>query len=356
MSHLPSRSRIFLKIVLMVPFLLGNGVTYLHAQGVMQGFEDEIQAIFTHTQDSVVRIKAIAPVVDSHTDKVIGEGLSVGTGFFVDSQGHILTTASVLCGSKEALVYWRGKTYEAQSLGQDVRTNLALLEIKATTPYLPIGDPETLKTGSMTLAVGYPLEGPISAEYGFVSDPSATPLATRMPQFFATTLIRSSVRAQPGQSGSPFLNRKGEVVGMVVAAMEDGNSMFAIPITAAQKIQHDLLKFHAPRHGWTGLTIEVQNHVPFSKNGITIRDVYESYPAHIAGIRTGDVLLKIGDKYIHTLADVINATFYLSIGETVNFTIDRLGENKVIPVKVVPRPSDKELLALKLVPTSAALR
>jgi len=319
----------------------------LRAQGVMQGFESEIQDIFDRTKDCVVQIKTILPVTDATKGNVVTEVLSIGTGFFVDNKGHILTTAGMLRGNANAVVYWRGKTFEAQSLGQDPRTNLALLKIEMETPCLPLGDPEALKIGSMVLAVGYPLDGPISAEYGLVSNLDAD----QLPQIFATAHVRSSLRVQPGQSGSPFLNSKGEVVGMVVYAMQDGSSTFALPISAARKVQRDLLEFHTPRHGWTGLTIEVKTTPSSPNGGIAVRNVYQGYPGHLAGVHQGDILVKIGSKTITTASDVMNATFYLSIDETVNFTIQRDGENLVLPVRVVPRPSDKELLALKPVTT-----
>ncbi len=331
---------------LIVSLLLGVvfGVPRVHSQGVMEGFEKEIQGIFDRTKDCVVQIKTILPVTDVQKGDLVAEALSIGTGFFVDHKGMIVTAASVLRGSTSAVVYWRGKTYEAQTVGQDPSTNLALLKIDAETPCLPAGDPDSLKVGSMALAVGYPADAPISAEYGFVSNTDAA----QTPKFFATTHIRSSVRAQPGQSGSPFLNSRGEVVGMVVYTMQDGSSTFALPITAVEKIERDLVTYHEPRHGWTGLTIEVKNNSQFEgDSGIAIRDVYQGYPGHLAGINSGDVLLKIGEKPIHSAADVMNATFYLSIGEKVNFTILRDGEEKVIPVGVVSRPTEKEMGALR---------
>ncbi len=325
--------------------LLGSvGVSY-PSQGVMEGFEKEIQGIFERTKDSVVQIKTILPVTDVQKGDVVAEALSIGSGFFVNTNGMVMTAASVLHGCTNAVVYWRGKPHEAQVVGQDPRTNLALLKIDAETPCLPMGDPELLKVGSMALAVGYPADAPISAEYGFISNTDAA----QTPRFFTTTHIRSSIRAQPGQSGSPFLNSKGEVVGMVVYSMEDGSSTFALPITAARKVQNDLVQFHAPRQGWTGMTIEVKSNLQSQGDGIAVRDVYEGCPGHRAGINSGDVILKIGEKQIHSPADVMNATFYLSIGEKVNFTISRDGEEKVVPVDVVSRPSDKEMSALRLV-------
>jgi S1-C subfamily serine protease len=346
MAPLSSLSKIQKLVVLVAFVLLGTCLSHVRAESVMQGLETEIQTIFVRTKDAVVQIKTILPVKDpKEDDKVLTEALSIGTGFFIDHKGHLFTAASVLRGSAKAIVYWRGKAYEAQSLGQDPRTNLALLKIDAETPFLPIGDPDNVKVGSLALAVGYPADAPISAEYGFISNVDAA----QLPRFFATTHMRSSIRVQPGQSGSPFLNSKGEVVGMIVYSMQDGSSTFALPITAAQKIERDFLEFHAPRHGWTGLTIEVRNNLQSPDAGIAIRDVYQGYPGHVAGIYSGDSLLKIGNKEIKTPADVMNATFYLSVGETVNFTIDREGETKVVPVKVVPRPSEKELLVLKTV-------
>jgi S1-C subfamily serine protease len=343
MVPLSLRSRSF-SFVFLVAVLVSQFAPCLYAEGVMQGFESEIQGIFDRTKDAVVQVKTILPVTDSKKGDLITEALSIGTGFFVDNKGHLFTAASVLRGSDRAVVYWRGKAYEAQSLGQDPRTNLALLKIDAETPSLPFGDPENLKVGSIGLAVGYPADAPIAAEYGFISNPETA----QLPKGFATTHIRSSVRAHPGQSGSPFLNSKGEVVGMVVASMQDGSSTFALPITAAKKIQGDLVKHHAPRHGWTGLTVVFRNDLQSTDQGIAVRDVYQNSPGHLAGLSPGDLLVKVGDKDIKTPADVLNSTFYLSVGETVNFTIERDGENKIIPIKVVPRPSEADLVLMPL--------
>ena len=170
-----------------------------------------------------------------------------------------------------------------------------------------------------------------------------------MARLFATTHIRSSVHVQPGQSGSPLLNSKGEVVGMVVCAMDDGSSTFALPITAARKIMDDLLKFHEARHGWTGISVEIRD-LGASVKGLAVSDVYETSPAHVAGIRSGDVLLRIGAREIRSPSDVVNATFYLSVGETVNVAVQRDGEELAVPVRVAARPSPTELARLKMAP------
>jgi S1-C subfamily serine protease len=341
-------------VSLLLPFLAAF-VASAWAQGVVQGFEKEIQAVVAKTQDCVVRIKTIVPVTDVNKSAVVGEGLSVGSGFFIDTKGHILTTASVLRGADKAMVYWRDKTYEAQSLGYDIRTNVAVLKIDDTTPCLSLGNPHTLMTGSWSMVVGYPLDGPLCAEYGFVSDPScirgliATQGSSQTGKLFATSRIRSSVRVYPGQSGSPQINVRGEVIGMVVHAMLDDSSTYALPITAACKIQKDLLKVHAPRHGWTGITVQEKRTEIRAENRKIAVDVFVGQPAHIAGIRPGDVLKKIGDKEITNFAEVVDATFYLSIGDTVNFSVERNGEVLRIPVKVAPRPTDQELLAMKTI-------
>lgn len=324
--------------------MLAIGIPGLRAQSVVQGFEKEIEGIISRTKDCVVRIKALVPVRDANKGTVIAQGLSVGTGFFIDDQGTILTASSVLNGEDKAMVYWRGKAYEAQCLGQDSRTRVALLKIDAKTPLLPVGDAE-MKIGSIALVVGYPYEGQISAEYGFISNPNDV----RMPQLFAVTHIRSSARVQPGQSGSPFLNSRGEVVGMVIMATEDGSSTFAIPMAAVRKIQRDFVEYHEARPGWTGLKIEQRSDRLSTADTITISGVYQGQSGHLAGVRVGDILRKIGDRVIRSAADVMNATYYLSVNETVNFTVERKGEILNLPVKIRPRPSDKELLAMKLV-------
>ncbi len=136
---------------------------------------------------------------------------------------------------------------------------------------------------------------------------------------------------------------------MVILATRDDSSTFAIPIAATRRIQKDFLEHHAAMPGWTGLTIELRSDKLSAEDTIAIRGVYQGQPGHLAGVRSGDVLQKIGEKPIRTAADVMNATFYLSVGDTVNFTVERDGEALSLPVKITTRPSEKELLALKLV-------
>ncbi len=350
MGRMSSNSK-FTALWCAVAFLaIGVSLPRAADQGVMlQGFEKEVQGIFDRTKDAVVQIKTIVPVSDAKSGAVITEGLACGTGFFVDNKGHILTAASVVHGVPTAMVYWRGKSYEAQTIGVDSRSNLALLKIEAETPCLAVGDPDALKVGSMALAVGYPMDQPLSVEYGNISNLDSG----QMPRVFATTHIRSNVHVQPGQSGSPFLNIKGQVVGMVVYAMDDGSSTFAIPITAAKKVQKDLMAFGVARYGWTGLTIAVLDHPKADGKGIAVRDVFQGYPGHQAGVQSGDLILRIGGREIRAPSDVMNATFIMSVGETVEFTIEHDGETKVVPIKVVERPTEKEMGALKPVSTSS---
>ena len=361
MSRLSSHSKRPRGILAVVLFLAG-GVALLSPLSAQNAKESGItvtdkgvQAVFERAKDCVVQIKTIVPVTDPASGKAVGERLSAGTGFFVDNQGHILTTASVPGGSKEVVVYWRGKAYTAQCLGQDDRTNLALLKIEATTPSLPAADLETIKPGSTALVVGYPFEGQASLESGFISANGV-----QMPQLFARSelrsgvpLIRSSVRVHPGQSGSPLLTAKGEMIGMVIYALDDGSSTFVLPIAAAQKIQRDLARYHVPRYGWTGVTVAFNmKDLKNAEREVAVNGVFQGYPGHQAGLQPGDVLKKIGEKTILTPSDLMNATFYLTIGETVNYTIERDGETLTLPVKVIPRPSDEEMLTLKTVAPS----
>ncbi len=123
------------------------------------------------------------------------------------------------------------------------------------------------------------------------------------------------------------------------------------------KIQKDLVAHHAARYGWTGLTIVVRGDgLKANDREIAIQDVYEGYPAHLAGIHPGDILRRIGSSEIRSPEDVIDATFYLSVGESVNFTIERDGKAIEVPLKVVQRPSDKEMSALKRVAPPSVLR
>ncbi len=306
----------------------------LSAQTALEQVEKEVQRLFEATKPSVVQIKAIR--------ENVMPPLAIGTGFFVNSDGLILTSAQVVSDSNpnDIQVNWGGKKFDAKRIGFDQRTNLALIQINAKgTPPLKFGDSDTVRVGAMVIGIGYPLNSTISPEVGNVS---SIDLGQIM-RFFATSHICSTVRVMEGQAGSPLLNTKGEVIGMIVAAESNGSHSYAIPTAAIKIIQPDLVKYHQPKYGFVGIgireeTVDPQGN-PLPQPKVLVEHVYPGTSAAMSGIQKGDLILEINNQPIHQAADVMNATFYLRVSDMMTIKVRNVkGEEKTFTIEIGLRP------------------
>ena len=306
----------------------------LSAQTALEQVEKEVQRLFDAAKPSVVQIKAIR--------ENVMPPLAIGTGFFINSDGLILTSAQVVSDSNpnDIQVNWDGKKFDAKRIGFDQRTNLALIQINAKgTPPLKFGDSDTVRVGAMVIGIGYPLNSTISPEVGNVS---SIDLGQIM-RFFATSHICSTVRVMEGQAGSPLLNTKGEVIGMIVAAESNGSHSYAIPTAAIKIIQPDLVKYHQPKYGFVGIgireeTVDPQGN-PLPQPKVLVEHVYPGTSAAMSGIQKGDLILEINNQPIHQAADVMNATFYLRVSDMMTIKVRNVkGEEKTFTIEIGLRP------------------
>ena len=306
----------------------------LSAQTALEQVEKEVQRLFDAAKPSVVQIKAIR--------ENVMPPLAIGTGFFINSDGLILTSAQVVSDSNpnDIQVNWDGKKFDAKRIGFDQRTNLALIQINAKgTPPLKFGDSDTVRVGAMVIGIGYPLNSTISPEVGNVS---SIDLGQIM-RFFATSHICLTVRVMEGQAGSPLLNTKGEVIGMIVAAESNGSHSYAIPTAAIKIIQPDLVKYHQPKYGFVGIgireeTVDPQGN-PLPQPKVLVEHVYPGTSAAMSGIQKGDLILEINNQPIHQAADVMNATFYLRVSDMMTIKVRNVkGEEKTFTIEIGLRP------------------
>jgi len=306
----------------------------LSAQTALEQVEKEVQKLFETAKPSVVQIKAIR-------ENAIPP-LAIGTGFFVDNQGLILTSSQVVSDSNpnDIQVLWGHKKFDAKCVGFDPRSNLALVKIEAKeTPPLKLGDSNSVRIGSMVIGVGYPLNAPISPEVGNVS---SIDLGQTI-RFFATSHICSTVRVMEGQAGSPLLNTKGEVVGMIVAAEANGSHSYAIPTAAIKKVQPDLVKYHQPQYGFVGIGIREETADakgnPLLQPKVLVEQVYAGTSAAKSGLQKGDQIVEINGQPIRQAADVMNATFYLRVSDKLSIKVRKAaGEERIYEIQIGPRP------------------
>lgn len=272
----------------------------------------EVKEIFERCNKAVVKVRAM----DEHSELF-------GTGFFVDPMGTLMTSYSVGGDADNFTVEFEGKKYPARQIMTDVRSGLAMLKIDTATPALPIGRSDELGVATPVITIGYPLDLPQTPSFGMVAGFDRKYLG----RYFSTTHIRVNLPTQRGEAGAPLLNFKGEVVGVLVSSLEKNSSCYALPIEAAEKIRSDVARFGEPRHGWVGINVEPANReVEGSK--AEMKQIMEGTPAAGCGAKAGDILLQVGNKKVREPEDVIDASFFITAGDTVPITVMR-GEEKL---------------------------
>lgn len=300
----------------------------------------EVKGVFERCGKAVVKIHA----VDSHSE------LS-GTGFFVDPTGTIYTSYSVGGDAGNFSVVFQGKTYRATQLTADLRSGIALLKVDAATPCLPIGKSAGLTPGTPLVAIGYPLDLPESPSFGMLAGLDRKYLG----RYFTTTHLRVNLPTQRGEAGAPLLNFKGEVVGILVSSLDSGAACYALPIDAAEKVRRDYARFGEPRHGWIGIDVR-EAETPVAGSRAEMTQIRKDTPAEGSGLKPGDILLQVGNVPVHEPEDVIDASFFISAGDSVPITVMRGNEKLTVNVEAESTkmeamalgPTKKSALPLKL--------
>jgi len=299
-----------------------------YATGVFDSISEEVNRIFKQTSPAVVKVRTIS---DSSP--------LAGTGFFIDDSGVILTSYAVVRDSQKAWIEYDGRKLTAEVLGKDARSGVALLQVEETdTPFLKLGDSSELQMASGLDSVAYPYNLPLAPAFGFVTGFDVRYLN----RFFATTHVRASVKVSPGQIGGPLLNTSGEVVGLMVLAVQDGKECYALPSNSANRVIKDIMDNGKARHGWVGVgVIESKKSESDPHKSVIVSNLYRDTPAAVSGLEPGDVVRKIGDQEITTPSDILDAAFFSTVGEPVPVEVIRNGEKMVFSLPIVERPEQQ---------------
>ncbi|HET7031845.1 MAG TPA: DegQ family serine endoprotease [Casimicrobiaceae bacterium] len=269
------------------------------------------------------------------------EQQSVGSGFILSSDGYIITNAHVVDGADEVTVKLTDKReFKAKVIGADKRTDVALLKIEAKDlPKVTIGDPEKLKVGEWVVAIGKPfgLENTMTA--GIVSAKGRD-----LPQENLVPFIQTDAAVNPGNSGGPLFNLKGEVVGInSLIFSRTGGFMglsFAIPIDLAMNSVAQLKEKGRVTRGRIGVQItEVTKETAESFGlpkamGALVNSVEKDGPAAKAGIEAGDIIVKVDGREVRGSSELPRIVTMIKPGTKVTLTVFRKGAQKDIGVTV----------------------
>lgn len=236
---------------------------------------------------------------------------SLGSGFIISSDGYVLTNAHVVQAADEITVKLNDKReFKAKVIGADRRTDIALIKIEAASlPAVRFGNPNKLRVGEWVVAIGSPFGFENTVTAGIVSAKGRS-----LPQENYVPFIQTDVAVNPGNSGGPLFNLKGEVVGINSQIYSrTGGFMglsFAIPIDVANEIAQQLRTTGRVSRGRIGVVIQ-----PLSKDlaesfglpgarGALVNSVEKGGPADKAGIQPGDVILRFNGKQVNSSEDL----------------------------------------------------
>lgn len=264
---------------------------------------------------------------------------SLGSGFFISSDGYIITNEHVVDGADEIKIKLSdGRTFDATVKGADQKLDLALLKVDADEdlPVARLGDSDKLRTGEWVMAIGNPfgLEQTVTA--GIVSAKGRVIGAGPYDDF-----IQTDASINPGNSGGPLFNSAGQVVGINTAIIAGGTGIgFAIPINAVKAIVEQLRTSGRVTRGWLGVSVqqmtpELAESFNLEKDrGALVAEVIKDSPAEKAAIRRGDVILSFNGHEIMDMRDLPRLVAETAVDEKVSLQILRDGKLKEIKVTI----------------------
>jgi serine protease Do len=301
------------------------------------------------------------------------EQRALGSGFVIDESGYLVTNAHLVADGQEILVRLADRReFEAKVVGFDMVSDIALLKIEAGgLQAVRIGDAAKLRPGEWVAAIGSPFGLERSVTAGIVSAVGRT-----LPEESFVPFIQTDVAVNPGNSGGPLFNLRGEVVGVNSGFYSDtGGYMglsFAIPIDVAMEVVAQLRVHGKVTRGRIGVrlqavTVELAKAFRLPRAaGALVVDVFKGSAAERAAIRPGDVVVRFDGKAIESDADLVRLTAGAKPGSRVDIELVRFGEPllarvRVDEARVPPMPaavtrSDSEPLGLELATLNARQR
>lgn len=264
----------------------------------------------------------------------------VGSGFIISNDGFVLTNAHVVEGADEVTVTLTDRReFKAKVLGADRRSDVALLKLSASNlPYLRTGDSSKIRVGEWVVAIGSPFNLDNTVTAGIISAKSRD-TGEYLP------LIQSDVAVNPGNSGGPLINMRGEVIGInsqiaTLSGAYNGIS-FAVPIDEVMRVAEQLKTTGKVTRGRLGVQIsEVTRDVAESlglgkARGAEVSMVEAGGPAEKGGIKVGDIILKFNNQPIETTRDLPRLVGATKVGSRAIVTVWRRGTQIEVPVTVV---------------------
>lgn len=270
----------------------------------------------------------------------------VGSGFIISADGYVLTNAHVVDGADEVYVKLTDKReFKAKIIGVDKRTDVAVVKIDSNNlPRLVVGDSNKIRVGEWVIAIGSPFDLDNTVTAGIISA-KARDTGEYLP------LIQTDVAVNPGNSGGPLINMRGEVIGINSQIYSrSGGYMgisFAVPIDEAMRVVDQLKSTGRVSRGRLGVQIadvtkEVAESLGLPKaQGAQVRKVEAGTPADKSGLKAGDIILKFNGVAIEKSSDLPRLVGNSKPGTKSTLTVWRGGANRDIAITLAEVEAEK---------------
>ncbi|MGF1559436.1 MAG: S1C family serine protease [Flavobacteriaceae bacterium] len=264
--------------------------------------------------------------------------MGTGSGVIITSDGYIVTNNHVIAKADQLQVTLNNnKTYEAEVIGTDPNTDIALIKIEpdGKLPYLSFGDSDNTKIGEWVLAVGNPFNLTSTVTAGIVSA-KARDLGRNQ------SFIQTDAAVNPGNSGGALVNTNGDLVGINTAISSQTGSYvgysFAVPSNIAKKVVEDIMEYGNVQKGLLGINY-INTNTPFAiKNGLNevegvyVSSVEEGMGAADAELKEGDIIKKVDNITVRKFPDLSGYLSTKRPNDKVEVTFERDGKEMTVPV------------------------
>ncbi len=263
---------------------------------------------------------------------------SSGSGVLISPDGYIVTNNHVINETKNIeILLDDNREFNAEIIGSDPTTDIALLKIEANDlPYLNFGNSDSLQIGEWVMAVGNPFRLQSTVTAGIVSAKARSINVSQRQGI--ESFIQTDAAVNPGNSGGALVNTAGDLVGIITAIISysgkyEGFS-FAIPANLAKKVIQDLTEYGAVQRGWLGVTISkvddkiAKTYKMDRVEGVYVDMVNRQSAAYDAGLKSGDILLKVNYKRTNTVSEFMEQVSQYRPGDIVEIEYIQNGQLK----------------------------
>lgn len=312
--------------------------------------QTDFTEVAARTIDAVVHIKTemtkLTPLYQSFFGMIIDRGVrrqtynAFGSGVIISSDGYIVTNNHVVQDAERLTVTLNNKReLPARIVGIDPATDLAVIKIDATDlQYIPFGNSDSARIGEPVLAIGNPFNLTSTVTAGIISAKARYMNIINNPGVESTieSFIQTDAAVNSGNSGGALVNGRAELIG-INTAIASGNGYytgysFAIPSNIARKVTGDLRRYGAVQRGYLGVNVvevtsELATKLHLSEpKGIYIARVIPKCAADKAGLREGDILLKVNNMDVNSYASMMEEVALFNPGDSVEVQYQRGGE------------------------------